>query len=314
MGKVATLTSRPRISDDSLNADTEYFTQLEWSLFDEKQTVDEVNINVESTTIDNKTLAGTEINILDLKKKITKPEAERLARSLMLLSNPFKEENDFKLIFKCKDYPELERLVNEGYLSEAEFTIKATLDDNGKATAKVLDWKNEVLWETTSTDWFTNNKKEANPVYDSPRAEFELAIFQLEGSNFATRSINKSQVSSWLKAVGGVHIYHNDFRVHPYGDAGSDWLDMNLARVNAPSIRPSTNTSVGKVRVFDTDKRLQQKTDRVGFIEDNTFEELKRFVKDCLNWYALKRTQLSEQKKRAAKDRDAEYVKEKSQN
>ncbi|HCE1574325.1 TPA: ATP-binding protein [Vibrio parahaemolyticus] len=311
MGKVATLTSRPRISDDSLNADTEYFTQLEWSLFDEKQTVDEVNINVESTTIDNKTLAGTEINILDLKKKITKPEAERLARSLMLLSNPFKEENDFKLIFKCKDYPELERLVNEGYLSEAEFTIKATLDDNGKATAKVLDWKNEVLWETTSTDWFTNNKKEANPVYDSPRAEFELAIFQLEGSNFATRSINKSQVSSWLKAVGGVHIYHNDFRVHPYGDAGSDWLDMNLARVNAPSIRPSTNTSVGKVRVFDTDKRLQQKTDRVGFIEDNTFEELKRFVKDCLNWYALKRTQLSEQKKRAAKDRDAEYVKEK---
>ncbi|MDN4718439.1 hypothetical protein QYZ43_13475 [Vibrio parahaemolyticus] len=159
MGKVATLTSRPRISDDSLNADTEYFTQLEWSLFDEKQTVDEVNINVESTTIDNKTLAGTEINILDLKKKITKPEAERLARSLMLLSNPFKEENDFKLIFKCKDYPELERLVNEGYLSEAEFTIKATLDDNGKATAKVLDWKNEVLWETTSTDWFTNNKK-----------------------------------------------------------------------------------------------------------------------------------------------------------
>ncbi|MDN4720940.1 hypothetical protein QYZ46_04775 [Vibrio parahaemolyticus] len=154
-------------------------------------------------------------------------------------------------------------------------------------------------------------QKEANPVYDSPRAEFELAIFQLEGSNFATRSINKSQVSSWLKAVGGVHIYHNDFRVHPYGDAGSDWLDMNLARVNAPSIRPSTNTSVGKVRVFDTDKRLQQKTDRVGFIEDNTFEELKRFVKDCLNWYALKRTQLSEQKKRAAKDRDAEYVKEK---
>ncbi|WP_368849005.1 ATP-binding protein [Vibrio diabolicus] len=311
MGRIATLTSRPRISDDSFHSDTMYYTELEWNLFDQKQTVDEVSINVVTKALEEQSLAGTDIHILDLNKKITKQEAERLARSLMLLSNPFKEEKDFQLIFKCADYPELEKLVNEGYLDEAEYTIKATLEEDGKASAQVLDWKNDVIWETTSQDWFTGTKKNSDPTYKAPHAKFELSIFQLEDSNFATRNINKSQVSSWLKAVGGVHIYHNEFRVHPYGDSGSDWLDMNLARVNAPSIRPSTNTSIGKVSVFDEQKMLQQKTDRVGFIENETFQELKRFVTDCLNWYATKRAQLNEQKKQAAKDRDAQSVKDK---
>jgi signal transduction histidine kinase len=310
MGKATRLISRPRSNPQSKFSVCSFDTTLIWKEFDQKTTVDKVGIDVDSSTLGAKVLSGTDIEINHIHNKITKPEVERLARSLMLLSNPFDEANDFTLTFKCNEYPEYEKLVKEGYLSEAEFVLKAQLNDDGQASAEVLDWKGDVLWATTSEDWFTS-KKDVRPTYYAPKAKFELSMFLLDQSSFATRNINKTQVSKWLKALGGVHIYHNDFRVHPYGDEGSDWLDMNLERVNNPSIRPSTNNSIGRVNIFDRNKILQQKTDRVGFIENDAFTELKRFVKDALDWYAYKRQKLSEHKKEAAKNADSKAVKDK---
>mgnify|MGYP000294090708 CR=1 FL=1 len=310
MGNTTKLISRPRKSPESNYSNLSLDAELTWQEFDQKTTVDKVPIDIHSSSLHVEVQSGTDIEINDLRKKITKQEVERLARSLMLLSNPFDEANDFILTFKCEQYPEYEKLVKEGYLSEAEFKLTAQLNNDGKASAQVLDWKGEVLWTNTSEDWFTS-KKDNNPIYQAPEAEFELSMFLLEKSSFVARGVNKTQVSKWLKALGGVHIYHNDFRVHPYGDEGSDWLDMNLARVNNPSIRPSTNNSIGRVSISDESKVLQQKTDRVGFIENEAFSELKRFIKDSLNWYAYKRQKLAEQKKDAARSEDSQTIKDK---
>eukprot|EP01093_Parvamoeba_rugata_P011695 TRINITY_DN3239_c0_g2_i1.p1 TRINITY_DN3239_c0_g2~~TRINITY_DN3239_c0_g2_i1.p1 ORF type:complete len:381 (-),score=50.68 TRINITY_DN3239_c0_g2_i1:274-1416(-) len=258
MGKVTRLASRPSNNPRIISSYTSFDTTLKWETFDQQTTIDKVDVDIHSSSFEEGVHSGTDIEINNLHKKITKPEVERLARSLMLLSNPFDEVNDFNLIFECDEYPEYEKLVKEGYLSEAEFVLKARLNVNGKASAEVLDWKGEVIWKTTSDDWFTS-KNDVNPIYQAPKAKFELSMFLLDESSFATRNINKTQVSKWLKALGGVHIYHNDFRVHPYGDEGSDWLDMNLARVNNPGIRPSTNNSIGRVNISDENKVLQQK-------------------------------------------------------
>ncbi|MGF1776927.1 ATP-binding protein [Vibrio nomapromontoriensis] len=311
MGTSVIVHSYPEQYPNSKYSNEEHNVELDWVKFDQSSTVDEISVEIESLDLPNQTLSGTTIIIRDLKQKISKQEAERLARSLMLLSNPFEKVNDFKLKLVCSEYPELEKLVKTGYLSEAEFVIKAKLNSDGTAEAEIYDWKDTILWKTSSSDWFTRKNKSNSPTYKAPRAEFELSIFQLDNSSFATRAINKRQVSTWLKAVGGVHVYHNDFRVHPYGDEGSDWLDMNLARVNSPSIRPSTNTSIGRISIFDESKVLQQKTDRVGFIEDENFHELKRFITDALNWYANQRTQLATKIKEAQKSEDEQNVKDK---
>ncbi|WP_050940760.1 sensor histidine kinase [Vibrio harveyi] len=311
MGSYVVLKSRPALLVDTRTAINEHRVDLDWSKFDQCTTVDEVQVNVTSTHYEAPVAAGTTIHIQNLKQRITRQEAERLARSLMLLSNPFDKVNDFKLEFICPEYPDLEHLVKKGYLNEAEYVLKATLNSDGSATAEVFDWKKTSRWKTTSANWFTRKNKSNKPVYDAPEAEFELNIFHLDSATFATRNINKRQVSAWLKAVGGVHIYHNEFRVHPYGDDGSDWLDMNLNRVNNPTIRPSTNTSIGRVSITDPEKILQQKTDRVGFIENDTFQELRRFVTDALDWYAAERTSFAAKLKAAQKDENEKKIKEK---
>ncbi len=319
MGHFVVLKSRPELVDlnnadcDKKLANTEHQVDLDWCKFDNCSTVDEVSVNVLSTNLSELSPAGTTIQIQNLKQKITKPEVERLARSLMLLSSPFEEANDFKLSFVCPEYPEFEKLVQKGYLNEAEYVLKAKLNNDGSAEAEVFDWRNTLLWKTKSIDWFANRSKDKNlaSTYKAPPSQFELNIYHLDDNTFATRSVNKRQVSAWLKSVGGVHIYHNDFRVHPYGDKDSDWLGMNLARVNNPTIRPSTNTSIGRLNITDIDKVLQQKTDRVGFIEDQTFFELKRFVTDALDWYAAERSAWSAKIRKAQKDENEKQVKDK---
>ncbi|MBM2812641.1 MAG: histidine kinase [Chloroflexi bacterium] len=76
---------------------------------------------------------------------------------------------------------------------------------------------------------------------------------------------------------------------------------MNLARVRSPELRPSTNTSIGRILVPDPAEQLAQKTDRTGFIENEAFSELKRFATDALNWMANER--LGEREKRRAEER-----------
>ena len=108
---------------------------------------------------------------------------------------------------------------------------------------------------------------------------------------------------TWLREFGGVHFYYNGLRVGPYGNPSDDWLGMNLQRVRSPEERPGTNTSIGRIDVTDRETVLVQKTDRSGFIEDESFTELRSFALDALEWMANQR--MREAERRRARDRVA---------
>ena len=122
------------------------------------------------------------------------------------------------------------------------------------------------------------------------------------------RSVALADLRKWVSEFGGVHLYHRGMRVHPYSDM--DWLDMNLSRVRSPEERPSTNNSIGRVAVLDPDGRLLPKTDRVGFIENEAFHELRRFAIDALEWTAARRLEQRERRREGAKTQTERQVKE----
>jgi len=55
---------------------------------------------------------------------------------------------------------------------------------------------------------------------------------------------------------------------------------------------------VGKVNVLDPDRRLIQKTDREGFVENHAYHELRRFAMQSLDWTAARRVELAERSRR----------------
>src|SRR3546814_17201214 len=77
---------------------------------------------------------------------------------------------------------------------------------------------------------------------------------------------------------------------------------MNLRRARSPEGRPSTNTSIGLVRLSNAEGLLAQKTDRNGYIENAAFYEVRRVCTDALDWAARIKIRERDARRQAARE------------
>jgi signal transduction histidine kinase len=296
LGRLAALRmgSFVRLSTIPMHAPQNKFQlEIDWDRFDQAKLVEDVSLPLLEASSKTKEHAGTTIEILNLKTKIGERELKKIARGLILLADPFGDDpNAFHPVLKSEQYKEMEELVSRRYFDDADYHLSASVDERGRAKAVVQDYKGSVLFEAGHTDLTSDDD-----TYHCPPATFDLWAFILNTSSFSNRTSTLTEVRQWLSELGGVHLYENGLRVNPYGNPGNDWLDINLSRARSPEERPSTNTSIGVVRVQDSNGLLSQKTDRSGFIENDTFHELRRFCRDALDWMAKRRMEIAEQKR-----------------
>lgn len=272
---------------------------IDWNDFDDASTVEEVPLTIKKYA-SRGSETGTLIQLKDLRSPFTSEDVKRLARSLLLLTDPFEDRTGFHVQLKAPEFADTESLLKKKYFEDADFHLVAHVTAKGTASAQLLDWKGDVLAEASHADLRQNNPAR----YKSPKATFDLWTFLLKSGQFlGGRRLRLADVRKWLQSFGGVHVYQDSVRVSPYGNPGNDWLQMNLARVRSPEERPGTNTSIGRVSITSTPTReLKQKTDRSGFIEDEQFFELTQFLKDALEWMARWRLQQAEKRRRAEKE------------
>lgn len=290
MGGIAQLISIPKNSQSD-----KYELVIDWKKYDSARLVEEVDIVVDHEKLSNNTTSGSTITIKELKQNVSQREVKRIARGLILLADPFAEDpNAFRPILQAPEFKEMEKLVNRRYFDDADFHLKTELDKTGKASASILDWRGNLLFKA-SHDEIANKRN--GSIYSCPPTDFEFWAFILNATTFSTRETSLNEVREWLKEFGGVHLYENGLRVNPYGNPGNDWLDINLSRAKSPEERPSTNNSIGIVKVKDSKGLLLQKTDRSGFIESDVFHEIRSFCQDTLEWLARRRLDLAEQRR-----------------
>jgi signal transduction histidine kinase len=277
---------------------------IDWSEFEKAQAVEDVSLSINT---ERKTSSGhgTIIELRSLRSGVRVDEVRKLARSLILLTDPFGDnEAGFQVELESSEFEDIEKLVRKKYFDEADFHLSATLDVDGFAKVRLLDWRGEELASATHTDIKRENPDQP---YHAPGCQFDLWTFLLKAGSFLQgRKSRVGEIRQWLNHFGGVHIYQDSVRVAPYGDPGNDWLQINLSRARSPEERPSTNNSIGRVVLKNRgNHKLTQKTDRSGFIEDDTFLELTSFALDSLEWLAKWRLAQAEQR-RAAEKQQAE--------
>ncbi len=290
MGSVATLITRP-----SKEETVQYELRINWKDFEDVELVNDVTLEIQKNKRPKGSRHGTEITIERLNARISRIDVKRLARSLILLADPFGEDpKGFKPVLTAPEFSDLEDLVQNRYFNDADFHLVAKLDEKGYVEASVVDFRGEELYSASHEE--LTAYRDSRP-YDCPQAQFDLWAFLLHKTAFSLRAVTLSEVRSWLAEFGGVHVYHNGIRVSPYGNPGDDWLDMNLRRAQRPEERPSTNTAIGRVTVVDPRELLRQKTDRSGFIEDDAFVELKSFAFRAMEWMAKGRLATAEMRR-----------------
>lgn len=285
----------------------EYRFSIDWSEYESVETVEEVSFGVEEVPTDQD--HGTDVIIENLQDTITRRNVKYLSRQLILLADPFHGEESFSVKLKADEFESFERRINRKYFDVADYHLVADINDNGKSTAKLVDWRGEVITSAHHEDI----KGEESP-YDTVEAKFDFWWFKLKQESFSNRKATIKEVRNWLSSVGGVHFYHGDLRVSPYGEPGHDWLELNLARSRSPVQRPSTNNSIGRVKVRDLTGELKQKTDRHGFVEGQSFNEIRRFCQDTVSWlsrFLRKRKEKRRQREREEAPEESKEAKEK---
>jgi signal transduction histidine kinase len=296
MGHIAELESVPK-----KNKSFKYELEIDWDKFDEVKLVEDILLSVNKLKVSSNTSQGTTVSIKNLKQRIGVREVKKIARGLILLADPFDDDpNSFRPTLKSEEFKEMERLVSRRYFDEAEYHLIASVNSDGLAEAAVLDYKGNELYKANHE---VLSEKRKNNRYECPPISFDLWAFILNASTFSTRPISLGEIQEWLGEFGGIHLYENGLRVNPYGNPGNDWLDMNLSRTRSPEERPSTNNSIGVVRIKDSKGLLSQKTDRSGFIENDVFHEIKSFCQNALEWMAKRRLEIAERKRRAERQR-----------
>lgn len=97
-----------------------------------------------------------------------------------------------------------------------------------------------------------------------------------------------------IKKASGISVVRNGFvTVSPK----IDWLDLNMRRVNQPTIRLSTNQIRGIVWISSDDNpNLEDKTDREGLLENVTYEIFRDNI--------LKAMEILEKRRRAIRDQN----------
>lgn len=291
-GRCAVLTTRPRTEPDS-----EYRLRLNWVDFDDVDSVDDVELQIEQRPRTEGESSGTDIVVEGISASIGERDVKKLARALLLLSDPFADSpSDFRTSLDAEEFRELSDLVRKKYFDDAEYVLEVAVSEEGMASAFVLDWKGETLFEAEH-----GHLSKSGGPYLCPQLQFDLWVFILDAKRFQTRRSSRREVQTWLGEFGGVTLYVNDLRVPPYGDPGNDWLDMNLRRTRSPEERPSTNTSLGRIRVWDSSRSLIAKTDRSGIIDSPGFGDLRQVAMDALDWMARRRLEVAEGRRRATR-------------
>lgn len=282
MGNKVSLITRPREFPEIENK-----IEIDWSKFDDATAVENVELIIDSNPREKKRGQGTALTLSELKTKFNESEVRRLVKGLLLLADPFNNKAiGFKPILKAPEFKKLEKIVRRRYFADAELHLHAEINAEGWGSAQIVDWQGNILYTANNTDL---RPKTPDENYKCPPVKFDLWVFLLSGVHFSTRESTLSEVRDWLKEFGGVHFYIRGLRVPPYGNSGNDWLDMNLFRAQHPELRPSTNTSIGRISTDDPAEQLLPKTDRSGIVENESFQEIRNFAVDSLAWMAKRR-------------------------
>jgi len=261
--------------------------------------LDEIPINIEFSPW--RQSSGTRIEITDLRDEWSKSDIDRLQRELYLLVSPFRQDSTFRVNFNAPEFPQYSGRLSPVALEDADFVLTSSLSPDGVRRHTVKTFQSKVVSLLDESEGPTGSPLRCGPV------EATYYIFRLGGEDWKLRPrvLGLAQVRRLLKEYGGVRLYRDAFRVKPYGDPGTDWLDLNLRRAQSPEFWPSTNTLIGDVRIQqDSNVELIDQTNREGIIRNRAYEDLVTFLLEGFDLYVRWRLHQRGPKRRAATNLD----------
>ncbi len=280
----------------------ETIVEINWQVFEEKEFLDDVLIEV-VTEITNKK-PGTKLVIEAKGDKLDewgRPELLKLTRELRKLKSPILNDNEkdiFNINLAFINCP-FEEYNNQIFEIEAfpisdffDYRISGDVDELGNLKASfVNNYDQNIVHDNIS---FKIKLKDGT-YYCGP-IKFDFRVFDRDPeaiSNLIDKglvdpitklAIGKREARLLLDDAYGVNLYREKFRIRPYGNGGIDWLDLDKRRIQNPSVRISNNQVIGFVEIMPEEiSHLREKSARDGLKEDSNYFGLVYILQNVIN-------------------------------
>jgi signal transduction histidine kinase len=268
----------------------EILINIDWAWFKRTRYLEDVPIEIveREPEIFRGFKTGTRITIENLKVQWSRGDVREIYRSVNSLCSPFESPDSFKINFDIDKKKWLENLLSwqdvkdyslyrfvcelEGH-SIKKFTYRFTpWPTMAKLKARKITEEDPIISKVTKMVDDDNNVIDL-ARHKIGRLKFEALIFDRSPKILTLGVQDKRGLKDYLNENGGIRVYRDGVRVYDYGERDSDWLNLDIRRVNIPGKRLSNNIVLGAVHLKREDSGdLIEKTNREGFVEDDAYE------------------------------------------
>ncbi|MGA4232092.1 sensor histidine kinase [Ralstonia nicotianae] len=287
--------------------------EVDWSVFEHSKYLDEIDIGVQTRPGTQEEPTGVHLDISDLRDTWTKTQLEHLVRELRRLISPRgAQDSDFRIFLDLSAFQqETDGFDGQGLVSGAlavledghpsvdpkeikpfslsnvyHYVVRGEFDENGGFSGTFTNQRadgqpQKLVLEPTA---LANGEAPCGPV------KVMLNVYDREGDavvelfhKLGLTAVGRMDAKRMLDENIGVGIYRSGFRIRPYGDAETDWLELERMRVQNPSRKLGLNQVWGIVDI--TDERVSgliERSSREGLEHNGQFARLKRLIADLM--------------------------------
>ncbi|WP_084502093.1 sensor histidine kinase [Fundidesulfovibrio putealis] len=253
---------------------------IDWGVFDDDKYLEEVIVEWEEA--DPTSLPhGTRITLEGLRKNWNAKDFTLLHSRLGSLISPFNDVVDFDIHIAIPGNftghvtpPEI--------IMSPRYRLEGCLTDDGMFTGQIEIEGKDVHFCHDLRIRDKNTSVLCGPFMVEIRAwDRDTESLKPLADRFG-QSVTK--LRSTLNEYCGVGIYRDGFRVHPYGQKGEDWLNLDLRSRQNPSKNLANNQIVASIRIGrDRNPNVIDRSTREGLVINDEFKDLQQWFEHILN-------------------------------
>jgi signal transduction histidine kinase len=224
---------------------------------------------------------GTVLEIAELRESWDWEKLSNLKKYLQRLINPSNPTNtqDFNIILEVPEYigEDEKHDAGEQINGPIKNTVLDKLRDNTTNIECVVD-ESHITTELVDKGEFIFKMKEEN---EYNLKNVKISIFYL---NQSAKVTFKRIMGIQTREYGSIFLYKNDFRVHPYGDMGDDWLGLESRKGQGYRRYLANREIIGRIELLGPHPEFKEVSSRERVVENEYYKQLKKlFIEKALH-------------------------------
>ena len=256
--------------------------------------------------------SGTYIKVLNIWEDWSRGMLRNTFRAVNAINSPFENNkaSNFKVTINTNKKDWLDKLLTvDNAIKKSLFKIEGFIESdiiNMTYTFQPFEKMEKVKFRTITKEIkleetieiYDNLKQKyvkeksyySFDDYNIGKIRFEFYIYDLGNEVKQFIDNDFTGLKLFLKQNGGIRIYRDKIRVYDYGEPGSDWLKLDFKRVSNPTQKISNNQLLGAIYLDrNSSKSLIEKTNREGFIHNESYQKFALSISQLVSEIALER-------------------------